>query len=89
MNIWVNTVWFLLGKYPAVELLSHKVGECLAIADTVNSDCINLCVVLLISLQHRYIYFETLRSLLCTMPWIGGEDTGGISKITAYEHKWA
>lgn len=88
MNFWVNTVCFLLGKYPAVELLSHKVGECLVIVDTVNSDCISLCVVLLISSQHSF-FFETSRSLLCIMPWIGGEDAGGISKITAYEHRWA
>lgn len=70
-----------------MELLSHKVGECLARVDTINSDCIHLCVVLLISSQHRFfIFFETLRSLLCTMPGIGGKDAGGISTITAYEH---
>lgn len=58
MSFWVNTVWFLLGKYPAVELLGHKVGECLAMVDTVNSDCINLCVVLLISSQHRFLFLK-------------------------------
>lgn len=69
-----------VGQIASVELVDHKVGECSATGDTVNSDCIDLHVVLSISSQHSF-FFETVRSLLCTMPWIDDEDSGGISKI--------
>lgn len=71
----------LLGKSPAVEQLGCEVGECLAVADTVNSDGINLCAVLLTFLGVFFFFLMTLRSLLCIRLWIGVEDEESISKI--------
>lgn len=62
----------LLGKSPAVEQLGCEVGECLAVADTVNSDGINLCAVLLTFLGVFFFFYDIeVTSVHKALDWCG------------------
>jgi len=75
-------VLFLLGKQPVVEVLGPKVGECLPTVDTVYTDFISVCAVLLVSSQQGFLTHWC--PFLCTVLWAGAGEEGRTGKMASW-----
>jgi len=56
MNNLVHTALVSVGEIPSSGIAGHKIGDYLPLLDTVTSDFISLCVVLLTSSQHQFCF---------------------------------